>query len=111
MFKNPILMMKGGLLNRFVDEHSDHVSVLRPHGELVAMELLSQKGFWENIQSLTAKFDLVFLCADNDDAISLLSAAEAQNTFHITILRTKNTKSAALAEMRSRLPIQGLLHD
>jgi len=95
----------------FVDEHSDHVSVLRPHGELVAMELLSQKGFWENIQSLTAKFDLVFLCADNDDAISLLSAAEAQNTFHITILRTKNTKSAALAEMRSRLPIQGLLHD
>jgi hypothetical protein len=95
----------------FVDEHSDHVSVLKPHGELVAMELLSQKGFWENIQSLNAKFDLVFLCADNDDAISLLSAAEAQNTFHITILRTKNTKSAAVAEMRSRLPIQGLLHD
>jgi uncharacterized protein involved in exopolysaccharide biosynthesis len=95
----------------FVDEHSDHVSVLKPHGELVAMELLSQKGFWKNIQSLTAKFDLVFLCADNGDAISLLSAAEAQSTFHITIARIKNTKSAALAEMRSRLPIQGLLHD
>ena len=95
----------------FVDEHLDHVSVLKPHGELVAMELLSQKAFWENIQSLTVKFDLVFLCADNGDAISLLSAAEAQNTFHITIARTKNTKSAALAEMRSRLPIQGLLHD
>jgi capsular polysaccharide biosynthesis protein len=95
----------------FVDEHSDHVSVLKPHGELVAMELLSQKNFWESIQSLTAKFDLVFLCADNADAISLLSAAEAQNSFHITIARTKNTKSAALAEIRSRLPIQGLLHD
>lgn len=95
----------------FVDEYSDHVSVLKPHGELDAMELLSQKGFWENLQSLTAKFDLVFLCADNGDAISLLSAAEAQNSFHITIARTKNTKSATLAEMRLRLPIQGLLHD
>ena len=95
----------------FVDEHSDHVSVLKPHGELEAMELLSQKGFWENIQSLTAKFDLVFLCADNGDAISLLRAAEEQNSFHITIARTKNTKSATLAEMRLRLPIQGLLHD
>ena len=94
-----------------VDEFSDHVSVLKPHSELDAMELLSQKGFWENIQSLTAKFDLVFLCADNGDAISLLSAAEAQNSFHITIARTKNTKSATLAEMRLRLPIQGLLHD
>jgi uncharacterized protein involved in exopolysaccharide biosynthesis len=95
----------------FVDEYSDHVSVLKPHGELDAMELLSQKGFWENLQSLTAKFDLVFLCADNGDAISLLSAAEAQNSFHITIARTKYTKSATLAEMRLRLPIQGLLHD
>jgi hypothetical protein len=95
----------------FVDEYSDHVSVLKPHGELDAMELLSQKGFWENLQSLTAKFDLVFLCADNGDAISLLSAAEAQNSFHITIARTKNTKSATLAGMRLRLPIQGLLHD
>jgi uncharacterized radical SAM superfamily protein len=95
----------------FVDEHSDHVSVLKSHGELVAMEMLSQKGFWKNIQSLTAKFDLVFLCADNSDAISLLSAVEVQNTFHITIARTKNTKSSALEELRSRLPIQGLLYD
>ena len=75
------------------------------------MELLSHRDFWGKIQSLNSTFDLVFLCADNEDAISLLSALEGQKTFHITLARTKNTKSATIAKMRSLLPIQGLLHD
>ena len=94
-----------------VVEHFDYVSVLKPGGKLAAIELLSQKDFWVNIQSLNSNFDLVFLCADNSDAISLLSAVEAQNAFHFTLARTKQTKSATLAAMRSRLPIQGLLYD
>jgi hypothetical protein len=94
-----------------VAESAGHVSILRPDGDLAAMELLSQRGFWENTQSLNPTFDLVFLCADNCDAISLLSALEGQKTFHITLARTKNTKSATLAQMRSLLPIQGLLYD
>ena len=94
-----------------VAESAGHVSILRPDGDLAAMELLSQRGFWKNTQSLNSTFDLVFLCADNGDAISLLSALEGQKTFHITLARTKNTKSATLAQMRSLLPIQGLLYD
>ena len=94
-----------------VAESVGHVSILRPDGDLAAMELLSQRGFWTNTQSLNSTFDLVFLCADNGDAISLLSAVEGQKTFHITLARTKNTKSAILAQMRSLLPIQGLLYD
>jgi hypothetical protein len=94
-----------------ISEHTDHTSVLRPDGDVAAMELLGQKDFLENIQSLNSTFDLVFLCADNDDAISLLSALEGQKTFHVTLARTKNTKSATLVQMRSSLPIQGLLHD
>ena len=94
-----------------VAESAGHVSILRPDGDLAAMELLSQRGFWKNTQSLNSTFDLVFLCADNGDAISLLSAVEGQKTFHITLARTKNTKSATLAQMRSLLPIQGLLYD
>jgi hypothetical protein len=94
-----------------VAEHFDYVSVLKPGGKLAAIELLSQKDFWVNIQSLNSNFDLVFLCADNSDAISLLSAVEAQNAFHFTLARTKQTKSATLAAMRSHLPIQGLLYD
>ena len=94
-----------------VADSAGHVSVLRPGGDLAAMELLSQRDFWKNTQSLNSTFDLVFLCADNGDAISLLSALEEQKTFHITLARTKRTKSATLVRMRSLLPIQGLLYD
>ena len=94
-----------------ISEHADLISVLRPDGDLTAMELLIQRGFCKNIQSLNSTFDLVFLCADNGDAISLLRALEGQKTFHITLARTKKTKSTTLAQMRSLLPIQGLLYD
>ena len=94
-----------------VAERTGHVSVLRPDGDLAAMELVSRRDFWESTQSLNSTFDIVFLCADNDDAISLLSALEGQKMFHITLARTKKTKSATLAHMRSLIPIQGLLYD
>ena len=94
-----------------VTESAGHISILRPDGNLAAMELLSHRGFWGNIQSLNSTFDLVFLCADNSDAISLLSALEEQKMYHITIARTKKTKSATLMQMRSLLPIQGLLYE
>ena len=94
-----------------VAERADHVSVLRPDSDLAAMELLSQKGFRGSIQSLNSTFDLVFLSADNGNAISLLSALEGQEVFHITLARTRKTNSVTLTQMRSRLPIQGLLHD
>jgi uncharacterized protein involved in exopolysaccharide biosynthesis len=94
-----------------VAESAGHISILRPDGDTAAMELLSQRSFWKNIQSLNSSFDLVLLCADNSDAISLLSALEGQKMFHITIAKTKKTKSATLIHMRSLLPIQGLLYD
>ena len=94
-----------------VAENADHLSILRPDGDLTAMELLSQRGFFNNIKSLNSTFDLVFLSADDGDAISLLRALEGQEMFHITLARTKKTKSATLTQMRSLLPIQGLLYD
>jgi hypothetical protein len=68
----------------FVSESAGFISILRPNGNLVTMELLGQKNFWEKIKSLNSSFDLVFICADNGDAISLLSALEGQKMFHIT---------------------------
>ena len=94
-----------------VAENAGHVSVLVPDGNLAAMELLGQRDFWVSIQSLNSTFDLVFLSADNLDAMSLLTALKGHKMFHITLARTKKTKSANLIEMRSRLPIQGLLYD
>ena len=94
-----------------VAEHADHLSVIEPNGNLAAIELLGQRDFWKSIKTLNSTFDLVFLSADNSDAISLISAIEGQEMFHITLARIKKTKSAALLEMRSRLPIQGLLYE
>ncbi|MDB9740083.1 Wzz/FepE/Etk N-terminal domain-containing protein [Amylibacter sp.] len=94
-----------------VAESANHISILRPDGDLAAMDLLNHRDFWEKIQSLNSTFDLVFLSADNDDAISLLGALEGQKMFYITVARTKKTKSATLLQMRSLLPIQGLLYD
>ena len=94
-----------------IAENAGHVSILTPGSNITAMELLSERDFFNNIKSLNSTFDLVFLSANDGDAISLLRALEGQKTFHITLARTKKTKSATLAQMRSLLPVQGLLYD
>ena len=94
-----------------ITENISHVSVLGKDDNLPTIELLAQKDFIKNLKSLHSKFDLIFLCADNNDAISLLSALEGQKTPHITVAKTKKTKSSLLSHMRSLLPIQGLLYD
>ncbi|MDB9804246.1 hypothetical protein OAC09_04150, partial [Amylibacter sp.] len=94
-----------------VAESVGNVSVLKPNDNLVAMELLSQRDFTKNIQSLSSTIDLLFLCADGNDAISLLRALQGQKAFHVTLARTKRTRSADMAHISSLLPIQGLLHD
>jgi capsular polysaccharide biosynthesis protein len=94
-----------------VIESTDHISILTPNSDTAAIELLSQRGFLKKAHSLNSTFDLVFLCADNSDAISLLGALEGQNMFHITLARTRKTKSTNLVHIRSLLPIQGLLYD
>jgi uncharacterized protein involved in exopolysaccharide biosynthesis len=94
-----------------VAESLGNVLILRPDDNLMVMELLSQRDFTKNIQSLYSTIDILFLCADNGDAKSLLSALEKQKAFHITLARINKTKSSALMHMRSLLPIQGLLYD
>ena len=93
-----------------IAESVGNVSILRPDDKFSAMELLSQKNYIKNIESLRSTIDLLFLCADNNDAISLSRALQGQKTYHVTLARTKHTKSADLRRVRSLLPIQGLLH-
>ena len=94
-----------------IAETSDNVSILRPDGDFDVMEMLSQRDFIKNLQSLSSTTDLLFLCADNEDAVSLLSALRNQKIFHITLAKRKRTKTVTLAHMRSILQIQGLLYD
>ena len=102
---------KGLSLGSFiVEENFGQVSVLKPFENLASIDLLSQKDFIKKTLSLNSTFDLVFLCADNDNAISLLSALEGQKSFHIAILKAKKTKSATISRMRALLPIKGLVY-
>ena len=94
-----------------VSANTGNVSVLRPTNNLAAVELISKKDFLKNIILLNSTFDLIFLCADNDEAVSLLRALDGQEIFHLTLARTKHTKSDILQNMHLLLPIQGLLHD
>ena len=94
-----------------VTESTGNVSILRPKNDFLAMELLSQRDFAKNVQALSSNIDLLFMCADNSDAISLLRALQGRKTFHITLARIKYTKSSTLAYIGSLIPIQGLLHD
>ena len=94
-----------------VAESIGQISVLVPGGDLDAMDMFTQREFWEDTQSLNSTFELIFLCADNNIAVTLLNALEGKVMLHISLARTKKTKSATLTKMRSLLPIQGLLHD
>lgn len=94
-----------------VSEIADRTSILRPDEDLLALEFLSRRDFLNNVQSLNSTYDLVFLCADDDDAISLLSVLERQKTLHIMLARIKRTRSRVLTTMGSLIPIRGLLYD
>jgi len=94
-----------------ISESEGHVSLLEPLDDLKAMDLVGHKDFIKNIQSLNSTFNMIFLCADNSDAISLLRALEGQKMYHLMLARVKRTKSDTLLKMRTLLPIQGLLHD
>ena len=94
-----------------VSESVGNVSILRPNDDLAAMELLSQRDFAKKVHSLNSNIDLLFLCADNNDAICLLRALQGQKNFHVTLARSKRTKTTDLVHISSLLRIQGLLHD
>jgi uncharacterized protein involved in exopolysaccharide biosynthesis len=95
----------------YIDDNFSNVSILKPNSELQAIDLVSKHDFHSQIDLLRSKFNLIFLCADNNHAISLLSSLSGQNIIHITIARLKKTKSETLNEMIKHLPIQGLLYE
>ena len=87
------------------------VSTLVPKNDLDPMEFISHRQFSEDIDNISKKFDFVFMCADNKDAISLLRSMGNNKLFHITLARTKHTRASMLSEIQSIMPIQGLLHE
>ena len=89
----------------------DKVAVLKPKSHIQNIEFLGQKDFEASLNLLQPEFDLVFLCADDADALSMAGALAGRDLAHITIARLKKTKLQALAHARMLLPIEGLIHE
>ena len=97
-----------GIYNEY--EKVDHISILRPNNYQLPIDCLSEKSFSQNLQSLDKLYDVIFICADNDDAISLLRAIQLQDTFHIISTRIKHTKRKTISKILDLSPIQGLFY-
>jgi uncharacterized protein involved in exopolysaccharide biosynthesis len=95
----------------YVRDKVKEVTLLNVQSTLGALEILGQRNFLKDLNNLDAKFDLIFISADNNDAISLLRALKGQEIFHISLANLKRTKSNILSQIRMLAPIKGLLHD
>jgi uncharacterized protein involved in exopolysaccharide biosynthesis len=92
-------------------ENDGNISLLEPKGYLNPLDFLSQHKFFIHMKELSEKYDLIFLCADDKDSLSVGRAMQFQEVFHVMSVRTKHTKIESLTQICKTLPIQGLLHD
>jgi uncharacterized protein involved in exopolysaccharide biosynthesis len=92
-------------------EKVEKISILQPDNKLEDTEFIARSDFQSQLRLLHSNFDLIFLSADNDDAMSLASALNRQHTYHISLARIKKTNSKSLINLQTLLPIQGLLYE
>lgn len=92
-------------------EKVEKISILQPDNKLEHTEFIARSDFRSQLRLLHSNFDLIFLSADNDDAMSLASAFNGQQTYHILLARIKKTNSKSLINLQTLLPIQGLLYE
>lgn len=102
----------GNIFGSFIEnEKNGKVSILMPNNKREAIEFLSKQNFSKEVFSLNNKFDLIFVCADDTDAITLLRAIQGQKFFHIALAKTKYTKFISISQTVSLFPVQGLLYE
>jgi len=92
-------------------ERERNISVLTPKHDLGPMSYLTQRDFSASLQLLSETFDIIFVCADNTDALSLVRAIKIESIFHIVLTRTKHTKRKNLSQLSMVKSIQGLLYE
>ena len=89
----------------------ENISILYVNNSAPPLDLFSMGNFEENWKSIDKNFEYIFMCADNDEAITLVRAIGDLNVYHILLAKTKLTKSSMLSKICTIIPIQGLLHD
>ncbi|MDC0604903.1 hypothetical protein OAO96_06400, partial [Amylibacter sp.] len=92
-------------------ERDRNISVLTPKHDLGPMSYVTQRDFSASLQLLSETFDIIFVCADNTDALSLVRAIKIDSIFHIVLTRTKHTKRKNISQLSMIKPIQGLLYE
>tara|TARA_B100000780_G_scaffold278726_1_gene253370 strand:- start:6785 stop:8773 length:1989 start_codon:yes stop_codon:yes gene_type:complete len=92
-------------------ERENNISVLTLKDDLEPMSYVSQRDFSASLQLLSETFDIIFVCADNIDALSLVRAIKIENIFHIMLTRIKHTKRKNLFQISMVKSIQGLLYE
>jgi hypothetical protein len=95
----------------FIESKVGKISYLQPNNVENTIDFLGKRNFYEQLEIVQSKFDIVFLCADNIDAISLARAIYGSDTLHLAITRLKHTQSKHLTQLRKLLTIQGLLYE
>jgi len=93
-----------------IDEEVN-ISILRPVNYTEPMDFLGNKDFSQNLIVLKKSFDIIFICSDNNDALSLVRAIRIEDIFHIVLTRLKHTKVESLVQMQNIIPTQGLFYD
>ena len=87
-----------------------NINFLKPINHSIPIDFLNQANFSEELQSLNKSFDLIFVCGDDNDSISLARAVNFKEVFHILLARTKYSKRQLLLEIKKSKPIQGLMY-
>jgi uncharacterized protein involved in exopolysaccharide biosynthesis len=95
----------------FVKSKVGKISHLQPKNIENTIDFLGKRDFQEQLKIVQSKFDKVFLCADNIDAISLARAISGSATLHLAIAKLKHTQSQHLTQLRKLLTIRGLLYE
>jgi uncharacterized protein involved in exopolysaccharide biosynthesis len=88
-----------------------NITNLVPNTTLDAIESVGDRNFIENLDALSKTFDTIIVCANNEDVMSLIRAVDAKKVYHISSTRRGYTKEKNLSDIRSIIPIQGLLHE
>lgn len=94
-----------------VIENLATISILQPNTKLGSIEFLARRDFQDQIQALNSNFDLIFLSAEDSNALSLVSTLANCDLPHFTVARIKRTKTKAFKELCSQNPIKGLIYE
>lgn len=93
-----------------VVEVQENVKILEPDNNKIPIDYLTQRDFSDNLKLLEKSFDIIFICADNSDSLSLCRAAQFQDVYHVMLSRNRFTKCRHLSQLVEIKKIQGLLY-